>query len=364
MSIPFFDLGAAYRELRPQIDEAAARVMASGWYIHGPEVDAFEGDFANYCGAAHAIGVANGLDALILSLRALGIGPGDEVLVPSNTFIATWLAVSEVGALPVAVEPCADTHHLDPQALEAAITARTRAIIAVHLYGQPADLDPIAALARARGLFLIEDAAQAQGARYRGQRIGGYGDAVCWSFYPAKNLGAMGDGGAVTTNDAELAEKIRMIGNYGSRQKYYNEVRGLNSRLDPLQAAILAVKLPHLDAWNERRRAIACQYLEAFADLGLGLPAVPGWAEPVWHQFVVRAQDRAGLQARLNDLGIPTQIHYPLAPSQQLAYRDWAAHGALPIAEQLAAEVISLPIGPHQEAAVTEQIIAAVRQSC
>lgn len=364
MTIPFFDLAAAYRELKDPIDEAVARVLASGWYIQGEEVEAFEADFASYCGARHAVGVANGLDALVLALRALDIGPGDEVLVPSNTFIATWLAVSELGALPVPVEPVVETHNIDPARIEEAITPRTRAIIAVHLYGQPADLDEIAAVAKSHGLHLIEDAAQAQGARYKGTRIGAYGDAVCWSFYPAKNLGAMGDGGAVTTSHDDVADRIRVLGNYGSRKKYHNEVKGKNSRLDPIQAAILRAKLPVLDEWNNRRNAIAKRYIETLSPADLTLPIIPQWAQPVWHQFVVRSPRRDQAIARLGNLGIPTQIHYPLAPSQQPAYQELKLRRPVPIAETLASEVFSLPIGPHQHPDATEQIISAVQQVC
>lgn len=363
MSVEFLDLGAAYKELRTEIDKAVSRVMASGWYILGPEVEAFEEEFAAYCEAAHSVGLANGLEALVLALRALEIGPGDEVIVPSNTFIATWLAVSEVGATLVPVEPVSETGNVDPALLEAAVTDRTRAVIAVHLYGQPADLDAIAAVTKPRGIALIEDAAQAHGARYKGRRIGAYGDIVCWSFYPAKNLGAMGDGGAVTTEDAQIADRVRLIGNYGSRKKYLNEVRGMNSRLDPLQAAILRVKLQHLDEWNDRRRAIADRYLDACADIVVTPPAVPEWAEPVWHLFVVRSADRAGLQAHLDAFEIRTQMHYPIAPAQQPAYRQ-IAHSLAPqpIAERLAAEVLSLPIGPHQSHADTERVINALRR--
>lgn len=364
MSIPFFDLAAAYREQKAEIDAAVGRVLESGWYIQGPETTAFERDFAAYCGVDHAIGVANGLDALVLTLRALDIGPGDEVIVPSNTFIATWLAVSEVRALPVPVEPIPDTHNIDPARLAEAITPQTRAVIAVHLYGQPADLDPILAVTKQHGLRLIEDAAQAQGAEYRGRRIGAHGDAACWSFYPAKNLGAMGDGGGVTTNDAALADKIRVLGNYGSRKKYHNEVQGKNSRLDPLHAAILAVKLTKLDEWNARRRAIADRYIAELADTRLILPSVPEWATPVWHQFVVRSTTRDADMQALAALGIPTQIHYPLAPSQQPAYADLALRRPVPIAEQLASEVFSLPIGPQQTPDATAEIIAAVRKVC
>lgn len=364
MTIPFFDLGAAYREQKSEIDAAVARVLESGWYIQGAELDAFEEDFAAFCQAGHAIGVANGLDALVLALRALDIAPGDEVLVPSNTFIATWLAVSELGAIPVPVEPIPGTHNIDPARLEEAITDRTRAVIAVHLYGQAADIDAILAVTKPRGLYLIEDAAQAQGAMYRGRKIGGHGDIVCWSFYPAKNLGAMGDGGGVTTDNAELADKIRVMGNYGSRQKYYNEVRGKNSRLDPLQAAILKVKLSRLDEWNERRQVIAKRYYDAFAQTSLVLPTVPDWATPVWHQFVVRSHVRSQHIEQLTAAGIPTQIHYPLAPSQQQAYQDLRLRQPVPIAEQLASEVFSLPIGPHQEEAATDRIIEAVISVC
>jgi dTDP-4-amino-4,6-dideoxygalactose transaminase len=362
MTVEFLDLGAAYRELKLEIDDAVARVLASGWYILGPEVDAFERKFSAYCEAGHAIGVANGLEALVLSLRALDIGPGDEVIVPSNTYIATWLAVTEVGAKPVPVEPNPDTHNIDTARLEAAITPKTRAIIVVHLYGQSADLDAVSAIARAHGLAMIEDAAQAHGALYKGRRIGAHGNAVCWSFYPAKNLGAMGDGGAVTTDDPQLADRVRVLANYGSRKKYFNEVRGMNSRLDPLQAAILNVKLEHLDAWNDRRRRISKIYLAAFGDIGIGLPAVPSWAEPVWHLFVVRTPDRTALQAHLERAGIKTQMHYPLAPSQQPAYQVEAQTlPPLPIALQLASEVLSLPIGPHQSLSDTERVVAAMK---
>ena len=361
-AIPFLDLAAAHAELAAEIEAALLRVARSGWYVGGAEVEAFEADWAAHCGAAHAVGVANGLDALILALRALGIGPGDEAIVPSNTYIATWLAVSAVGATPVGVEPDPATHNLDPARIEAAITPRTRAILPVHLYGQPADLDPILALARAHGLKVVEDAAQAHGARYKGRRIGAHGDAVCWSFYPGKNLGALGDAGAVTTDDPDLAARIRRLGNYGSDRKYVNEVRGLNSRLDPLQAAALRVKLGRLDDWTARRRARAAQYLAGLADTGLILPHVPDWAEPVWHLFVVRTPAREALQARLASAGVGTLIHYPIPPHMQAAYADMGiAPGALPLARDLAAEVLSLPMGPHLTEAQAEAVVAAVR---
>ena len=348
MTVPFLDVGAAYRELKPEIDAAVLRVLDSGWYILGPEVEAFEAEWAEWCGADHCVGLANGLDALTLALRALDVGPGDEVIVPSNTYIATWLAISAVGARPVPVEPDPATHNIDPARIGAAITPRSKVLLPVHLYGQPADLDPILTLARAHGLAVVEDAAQAHGATYKGQRIGAHGDVVCWSFYPGKNLGALGDGGAVTSNRADLADRIRVLRNYGSREKYVNEVKGANSRLDPVQAAVLRVKLPHLAAWTDRRRAIAAAYGERLADSGLILPHVPNWAEPAWHLYVVRSGDRDGVQQRLATEGVSTLIHYPIPPHMQAAYAELQlAPDALPLARQLASEVLSLPMGPQ-----------------
>lgn len=362
MKIPFLDLGAAYRELKPEIDAAVQCVLDSGWYILGPEVEAFEAEWAAYCEAKHAVGLANGLDALTLALRALDIGPGDEVIVPSNTYIATWLAVSGVGATPVPVEPDPATHNIDPARIERAITPRTRALLPVHLYGQPADLDQILDIARSHSLRVIEDAAQAHGARYKGRRIGAHGDIVCWSFYPGKNLGALGDAGAVTTNDASLAARVTLLRNYGSRQKYVNEEAGVNSRLDPLQAAVLRVKLGVLDDWTERRRAVATAYAEGLRDTGLILPHVPHWAEPVWHLYVVRSPARDALQAWLTEAGIGTLIHYPIPPHMQAAYAGLGiASDALPLARDMAGEVLSLPIGPHLAMEDAEQVIAAVR---
>ena len=359
--IPFLDLGAAYRELKPEIDAAVSRVLESGWYILGPEVEAFEAEWAAYCEAEHAVGLANGLDALILALRALDIGPGDEVIVPSNTYIATWLAVSGVGATPVPVEPDPATHNIDPARIEAAITSRTRAILPVHLYGQPADLDPILDIARRHGLRVIEDAAQAHGARYKGRRIGAHGDIVCWSFYPGKNLGALGDAGAITTNDAALAESVALLRNYGSRQKYVNEVAGVNSRLDPVQAAVLLVKLEVLDDWTNRRRAVAVAYNEGLKESGLILPHVPDWAEPVWHLYVVRTPDREAMQARLTKVGIGTLIHYPIPPHMQAAYAELGiAPDALPLARDIADEVLSLPMAPQLEEEEVGSVICRV----
>jgi dTDP-4-amino-4,6-dideoxygalactose transaminase len=360
--IPFLDLRAPHVELRAEINEAIARVVDSGWYILGPEVEAFESEFAAWCGTGHAVGVANGLDALHLALRAMDIGPGDEVIVPSNTYIATWLAVSQCGAMPVPVEPVEATHNIDPARIEASITPRTKAILPVHLYGQPADLDPILAIARRNGLRVLEDGAQAHGACYKGRRIGGHGDAVAWSFYPGKNLGALGDGGAVTTNDSALAERLRVLRNYGSRVKYVNDEQGWNSRLDPLQAAVLRVKLKHLDAWNARRATIARLYLDGLSGIDLVLPEVREWANPAWHLFVVCHPQRDALQKRLGESGIGSLIHYPIPPHRQQAYarQGYPSH-AFPLASRLADEVLSLPIGPHQDLKQTNAVIAAVR---
>lgn len=342
--VRFLDLQRSYSALRYKIDTAVARSLASGWYIGGPEVESFEAAFAAYTGAKHCVGTGNGLDALRLALEAMEIGPGDEVLVPSNTFIATWLAVSQVGAVPVPVEPDPCTHNVTAEGLEAALTPCTRAVIPVHLYGCPVPIDDIVDLANAKNLLVIEDAAQAHGASWKGRRIGHHGHAATWSFYPGKNLGAFGDAGAVTTDDSDLAERIRMLGNYGSRQRYVHEYAGLNSRLDPVQAAILSVKLAHLDAWNNRRRAIAKRYDSAFLETNLILPLIPRAADPVWHLYVVRHPDRAAFRDWLSKQGIETLIHYPTPPHKQGAY---ATGAALPIAEQLAREVLSLPIGPH-----------------
>jgi len=348
MKIPFLDLKAAYTELKFEIDDAVARCLASGRYIGGSEVEAFELEFASYLDVGHCVGVANGLDALHLALRAMDIGHGDEVIVPSHTFIATWLAVSQCGATPVPVECDSGTFNIDPRAIEAAVTSRTKAIIPVHLYGQPADMDPILAVARQHGLKVLEDAAQAHGARYKGRRIGAHGDAVAWSFYPGKNLGALGDGGAVTTNDGEIAERLRVLGNYGSRVKYENEVKGFNSRLDPIQAAVLRVKLRYLDEWNSRRKTIAQTYAKTLRLPGLIVSPVPDFAESVWHLYVVRHARREQVRNSLNHAGVETLIHYPIPPHLQTAYRNFHfPKNACPIAQKLANEVFSLPIGPH-----------------
>jgi len=386
MKIPFNDFASPYQELKAELDEAYARFMQSSWYVLGKEVDAFEQEYAQYCGVQCCVGVANCLDAMHLVLRAWGIGSGDEVIVPSNTYIATWLAISHVGATPVPVEPDARTYNLDPALVEAAITSRTKAIMPVHLYGQPADMDPIMAIARRHGLKVLEDAAQAQGAKYKSRRTGSLGDAAGHSFYPTKNLGSFGDAGAVTTNDAELADRIRTLRNYGSKQRYYNEVIGYNSRLDELQAAFLRVKLRHLDEWNQRRQKIASIYLSQLSTLNpqLILPHVPAWAEPVWHLFVIRHQQRDALQQKLAAAGIGTLIHYPVPPHLSGAYADLRPPSAvapqlrpppsdvqpptsdlwnLPLAESFASQVLSLPLGPHFTQENAGFVAAAIKQA-
>lgn len=363
MPVPFLDFAAIYTELRPQLDAAYHRVMESAWLILGREVESFEAEYAAYCGSDHCIGVANGLDALHLILHAWDIGPGDEVIVPSNTYIASWLAVSQVGAKPVPVEPVEATCNLDPARIEAAITPRTRAIMPVHLYGQPSDMAPIMDLAARHGLKVIEDNAQSQGALCNGRRTGSLGHAAAHSFYPGKNLGAVGDGGAVTTSDPALADRIRILRNYGSRKKYHNEVRGYNSRLDELQAAFLRVKLPVLDEWNQRRARIAARYDAELSGLpDLILPAVPAFASPVWHLYTIRTPRRDALQAHLTASGIGTLIHYPIPPHLSEAYADAAIPpGSLPIAERIARTILSLPIGPHLSDDQQTQVIQAVR---
>jgi dTDP-4-amino-4,6-dideoxygalactose transaminase len=366
MNVPFVNFAAAYAELREELDQAYARFMSSAWYVLGNEVAAFEQEYAEYCGAKYCVGVGNGLDAMHLILRAWGIGPGDEVIVPSNTYIATWLAVSYAGATPIPVEPDPLTHNIDPDRIAAGMTPRTRGIIPVHLYGQPADMPAIHALAQRHGLKVMEDAAQAQGARCGAKLAGALGDAAAHSFYPTKNLGAFGDAGAVTTDDADLAQRIRVLRNYGSRQRYINDERGINSRLDELQAALLRVKLRHLDSWNGRRRASATGLLEALRSVAgehLILPKVLPGVSPVWHLFVIQSTDRNGLQQELADAGVATLIHYPVPPHLSGAYRDLGyPRGSFPIAERLADSVLSLPMGPHLSLEELDYLAATVRR--
>ena len=350
MTIPFLDLKAATAELRPELDAAHARVADSGWFLLGRELEAFESAYAASVGAAHCIGVANGLEALQLVLIARGIGAGDDVIVPSNGYIATWLAVTHVGATPIPCEPDPRTYNLDPARLAALITPRTKAILPIHLYGQCADMTAINAVAAQHGLFVLEDAAQAHGARCHGRASGALGHAAGISFYPTKNLGALADAGAITTDDPDLAARLRSLRNYGSRERYHHDEPGLNSRLDEFSAAFLAVKLRHLDAWNARRRALAARYLTQLAGVGdLVLPVVPEWAEPVWHEH-------------LTAHGIATQIHYPIPPHRSGAYRHLGYTAAdFPIATRLAEEVLSLPISPHHPAEQIDSVAAAVR---
>lgn len=359
--IKFLDLQAAYLELKPELDTAVARVLGSGWYVLGPEVDAFESEFAAFVGAAGCVGVGNGLDAMVLALRALDIGPGDEVLVPSNTYIATWLAVSIVGATPVPVEPEPDTFCIDPARVEAAITPRTKAILPVHLYGHAAQTDVLWGICQRHGLRMVEDAAQAHGAEVAGKPIGGAGDVVAWSFYPGKNLGAFGDAGAVTAQDTAVLERIAMLRNYGSAVKYINVEKGLNSRLDPLQAAVLRVKLPFLAEWNARREQVAQLYSRRFSGLPLGLPGARDGTSHAWHLYVLTTPRRDELQAHLNQAGIGTLIHYPIPPFRQQAYSEFESRSAeWPIADRIANEVLSLPIGPHLALSQADAVADAV----
>ncbi len=358
MNVPFLDLKATYDELKPQFDEAYQRVMASGWYILGCEVEAFEAEFADYCGAKYCVGVGNGLDALMLILRAYDIGLGDEVIVPANTYIASLLAITYTGATPVLVEPDKASCNIDPSQIEDAITPHTRAIMAVHLYGQPAEMDRINALAKRHNLKVVEDAAQAHGASYDGVHVGSLADAAGFSFYPGKNLGAFGDGGAVVTNDADLAERVRVLRNYGSEIKYHNQCQGVNSRLDELQAAFLRVKLSKMDEWNQRRRELA-----EFYNLNLNWNSLVRTeqvllADSTWHLYVVHSDYRDNFQYYLAEKGIATVIHYPVPPHLQPAYKDLGfSTGDFPITEKMHQQVLSLPIGPHLSLQQIEYVI-------
>jgi dTDP-4-amino-4,6-dideoxygalactose transaminase len=366
MKIPFLELKPGYEELRGEFDAAYHRVMDSGWYLLGQELVAFEAEFAAYCGTKYCVGVGNGLDALHLILKAYEIGAGDEVIVPSNTYIATWLAVSYAGASPVPVEPNPETFNIEAEAVEAAVTSTTKAVMPVHLYGQPANMEGVVRVARKYGLKVIEDNAQAHGARYLGRRTGSLGDAAAISFYPGKNLGAFGDAGAVTTNDTELADRVRALRNYGSITKYYNDVRGINSRMDEMQAAFLRVKLRRLDEWNARRCSVAARYLSELDGISeLKLPFVPGGVEPVWHIFALRHTRRDEFQSLLAKIGIGTLIHYPIPPHLSGAYSNsgWRP-GDFPIAEEIAETELSLPMGPHLAPESQDAAIQAIRQLC
>ena len=360
MIVPFLDLKRIHEDIREPLEAAFKRVLDSGWFITGPEVEAFENEFAAYSEVKHCVGVGNGLDAIHLLLRAYGIGHGDEVLVPSNTFIATWLAVSQCGATPVPVEPDINTHNINPDALVAAITSKTRAIIPVHLYGQPADMDPINAIAKQYNLVVIEDAAQAQGARYKDRRVGSLGHAAATSFYPGKNLGALGDAGAILTNDAVIADKVRLLRNYGSQIKYKHDVTGYNTRLDEMQAAFLRAKLPLLDKWNSQRREIADLYSTQLESIDIGLPVVPKIMEPVWHLYVIRTKHRDALKSHLEHHGVSTVIHYPIPPHLQTCYESFKEYD-LPLAEITANEVLSLPMSPKMTTQEVEHVVNVIK---
>ncbi len=345
MKVPFVSFLPLEHELDTQIRNAFERVYTNSWYIEGEEDAAFEAAFAEYCQSAYCVGTGNGLDALFLALKALGIQAGDEVIVPSNTYIATALAVTYVGATPVFVEPDIKTFNMNPELIEEAITDRTKAIMPVHLYGQPCDMDPIMEIAKKHSLYVVEDCAQAHGAKYKGQVIGSFGDAAGFSFYPGKNLGALGDAGATVTNDKALADKVRALGNYGSDYKYHHIYQGNNSRLDELQAAFLAAKLPYLDKVNEQRRNIAKKYLEGIKNPEITLPYVPECVEPVWHIFGIRCKKRDSLESFLNNAGIGTNKHYPIPMHLQECYKDLGyKKGDFPIAEAISATELSLPM--------------------
>jgi dTDP-4-amino-4,6-dideoxygalactose transaminase len=350
MNISFSDLNIQYNELKSELDIAYHRTMNSGWYILGQEVSFFEKEFAKYCGTKYCIGVGNGLEALFLVLKSWKIGKGDEVIVPSNTYIATWLAVSQTGAKPIPVEPNVDTNNIDPSKIEDAITEKTKAIIPVHLYGLPADMSEIIKIANKYGIKVLEDSAQAHGATYKNKKTGNLGDASGFSFYPTKNLGAFGDGGAVTTNDEVLADDLRNLRNYGSSKKNLNDQIGYNSRLDELMAGFLRVKLKYLDIWNEHRTKIANHYLNILPESfpNLLLPKILNESKSSWHLFTVKSEMRDDLQKKLSDNGISTMIHYPIPPHLQKAYRSLNyGKGKFPIAEKLANSILSLPMGIH-----------------
>lgn len=363
-TVSLLDVRASFDELGCGLELAFQEVMRSGRYILGTQLSAFEDEFAQYCGTKHCVGVGNGLEALKLVLKAWGIGPGDEVIVPSHTFIATWLAVSELGAIPVPVEP--DQYYgIDAEKIEAAISPKTKAIVPVHLYGQPCDMDAIMRIADKHRLKVLEDAAQAHGATYKGRRVGSIGHAAGFSFYPGKNLGAFGDGGAITTSDTNLYEDLKRLRNYGSIDKYVHESRGGNSRLDELQAAFLRVKLQKLDEWNARRRELAAYYSEALSKVGsVQLPTVRKDVEPVWHLYVVQVENRDVVQDQLSRAGVETGKHYPTACHQQKAFADDFKNHPLPRASEIAEKVLSLPIGPHLDLSQSKRVVEGVKHAC
>ncbi len=345
MNIPFVSFKPMEQELDAELRAAFDRVYTRSWYIEGCEDEAFEKAFSSFCGVKYCVGVGNGLDALMLALKALGISGGDEVIVPANTYIATALAVSYVGAKPVLVDADINTFNIDVNKIEAAITSKTKAIMPVHLYGQPCDMDPIVEIAKKHSLFIVEDCAQAHGAKYKGSLIGTFGNAAGFSFYPGKNLGALGDAGATITNNEELAKKVRALGNYGSDYKYHHIYMGNNSRLDEMQAAFLSAKLPHLNRMNETRREIARKYIEGINNSKIVLPTVPDYAEPVWHIFGIRCEERESLEKHLSSKGIGTNKHYPIPIHLQECYKSLGyKQGDFPAAEAIAKTELSLPM--------------------
>jgi dTDP-3-amino-3,4,6-trideoxy-alpha-D-glucose transaminase len=361
MPLPYLDLRAMHLELEEDLERAFGRVLRSGWYLLGPELEEFEREFAAYCGTRHCVGVATGVSAIELALRAHGIGPGDEVIVPAYTWIATWLAVSRTGARPIGVDVEEPTYNIDAELIGAAVTDRTAAVVPVHLRGEPADMDAVAAVAGSAGLVVIEDAAQAHGARHRGRRVGGIGHAGAFSFYPTKNLAGIGDGGAITTNDEEVAERLRRLRNYGMQNRYEIEEAGVNSRLGEVHAAALRTVLPRLDGWNRARAALAETYLEALRGHdSISLPATPNQVDPVWHLFVIGHRDRESCARALAERGIGTLVHYPVLPHQAPPYRERWPAGSFPVAERLAARALSLPLYPQLEPADCERVADAV----
>lgn len=363
MKIPFVSFLPMEKELNDELRDAFDRVFTRSWYIEGEEDKAFEKAFAEYCGAKYCVGVGNGLDALMLILKALGIGEGDEVIVPSNTYIATALSVTYVGATPVFVEPDIRTFNINPELVEEKITSKTKAIMPVHLYGQACDMDPIMAISKKHGLKVVEDCAQAHGAKYKGQIVGTFGDAAGFSFYPGKNLGALGDAGAVVTNSQELADKVRSLGNYGSDYKYHHIYKGNNSRLDELQAAFLAAKIPHLNRMNTERRRIAAMYTGGIKNSKIVIPFVPEECDPVWHIYGIRSKERVALEKHLNNRGIGTNKHYPIPMHMQDCYRDLGIkEGDLPIAEEISATELSIPMYYGMADAEIQYVIDALNE--
>lgn len=363
MEIPFVDLRSQYRQLQSEVDPAVLAVMQRGDFVLGGAVSEFERAFADYCGVDYCVGVDSGYSALEMIVRAYDIGPGDEVITVANTFIATTLAISNAGATPVLVDCDPQTYNIDVTKIEAAIMPRTKAIMPVHLYGQTADMDAIVAIARKHGLFVFEDAAQASGARYKGRMAGSLGDAAGFSFYPGKNLGAYGDGGAVTTNDPEIAEKIKLLRNIGQKVKYFHEIKGFNHRLDTMQAAVLGVKLPYLNDWNASRRRAAATYAELLADLPLITPETADYAEHIFHLYVVRVDDRQPLMDYLKDKGIATGLHYPIPIHLQPAYVELGYKmGDFPVTEAYAEKIMSLPIFPELDDEKVAYVSSAIRE--